>query len=82
MVMLMVTLIASLVAILYVSEMIAAYHAAGRNWSRMAVDVRLVYLVTEPIFQAGVRVLLFVDRLFYRPDRENNRAPSGQFAPR
>ncbi len=76
----MTTLIISLLAILYVSEMIAAYRAAGRDWSRMAVDVRLVYLLSAPIFQAGVRLLLLLDKLFYRPDRQRSTPRTRQLA--
>lgn len=60
--------ITSIILGLYVCGVVAAYRAAGTGWSRMDRDVKLVYLLAVPFFQAGVRLLLWVDRLLFAPD--------------
>lgn len=57
----------ALLALLYVVGVARAYRAAGPAWSQMDRDVRLVFLLTAPLFRAGVALFIAADRLFYRP---------------
>lgn len=76
--------IAVIILGLYVFGMVAAYRAAGGGWSQMDRDVKLVYLLAVPLFQAGVRLLLWVDRLFFARSGapNNNRQLVGEPSPR
>jgi hypothetical protein len=53
--------------VLYLWGVARAYRAAGDGWSTMDRDVRVVFLLTVPVFQAAVAVMLCIDRLFYTP---------------
>jgi cytochrome bd-type quinol oxidase subunit 2 len=56
--------------LLYVRGIVRAYRAAGESWKAMDRDVRLVFLLAVPLFRGGIKVLLWMDSLFYTPSSE------------
>lgn len=56
-----------LLLLLYLWGVLRAYRAAGDTWKAMDRDVRLVFLLTVPLFRAAIQLLLWLDKLFYTP---------------
>ncbi len=65
-------IILAVALLLYVWAIVGAYRAAAGN--SMDRDVRLVFLLTVPLFRGAVKVLLWVDRIFYTPTSEKMTA--------
>jgi hypothetical protein len=67
-------IILAVALLLYVWAIVGAYRAAADGWNSMDRDVRLVFLLTVPLFRGAVKVLLWVDRIFYTPTSEKMTA--------
>jgi hypothetical protein len=56
--------------LIYAWGIVGAYLAAGDTGKSMDRDVKVVFLLAVPLFRGGIRVLLWIDRLFYTPKTE------------